>query len=621
MSLSQEIKSDRPSTLLRIKNRLKKTSWYEIPAFRLIGRAAWPQLSLFSLVFILGVFSAVFEGATFVLLAIALDLLSNDGATLFAPNSFLGKVLHGWDLPSAFVLVVILAILCQVLRSITAISATVSNTVLASRISQTVQRMIFEEILRFDFSSASKFKAGELTSHITTHGEAVSLALRSSLDMAINSLTILSYVILLCVISFPLFLATTILFALIVGFQRSLSRKIKELSRALQELSKNLSRRIVETINALRLIHSYHAQHSAHRQVVELQDAFMAKLLSLQKRMALIVPVADSLMVIGLGAFLLMGFFLFRHDKENLLPSLLTFVAVLNRLSTRVSTVSGTSAQVQSTLSRLRVVDELFLGNSLKYTRTGGHIFPGLKEKIVFDKVSLVYPDREAPSLDAVSFTIPKGSSVALVGPSGGGKSTLADLLLGLYEPTAGCISIDGADLMGIEPASWRSKIGVVSQDTVLFNASIRDNIAFAKPDATSEQIKDAAKSAQALDFIEQLPDGFDTQIGERGFMLSGGQRQRLAIARALLRRPEILILDEATSALDTASESAVQKTIDGLDRSVTRLMVAHRLSTIAGADIIVVLENGRIAELGNHEQLIEKNGIYAKSWKNQSQV
>lgn len=611
---------DRPSTMMRIKNRLKQTKWYEIPAYRLIGRAAWPQLPMFVLVAVLGILSAIFEGTTFGLLAAALDLLANrNNASIFAEGTFVGQFFIGWSLPAKFILVVVSAVLCQVLRSITTISASLSNTVLASRIAASVQRMIFEEILRFDFASASKFKAGELTSHVTSHGEAVASSLRSALDMLINFATIIAYVSILCFISMPLFSATILLFSLVIFVHRFLTKKIKALSLSLQEISTRLTRRIVETITALRLIHSYHAQHSAHRQVTELQDAFMANLLSLQKRMAIISPVADSIMVIGLGAFLLTGFFLFRNDHAHLLPSLLTFVAVLNRLSMRVSSVSYNWSQISSTVARLRIVDELFLDQGLQYIRTGGVPFMGLKSKITFESVSLNYPNRETPAIEKISFTINKGSTVALVGPSGGGKSSLADLLLGLYEPTSGVIKIDGHDILTIDTASWRNRIGVVSQDTILFNATVRENIAFARPEATFEQIQKAAQAAQAAKFIEDLPEGYDTLIGERGFMLSGGQRQRLAIARALIRQPDLIILDEATSALDTNSEIAVQQTIDNLSTSVTRLVVAHRLSTVRQADKILVIDHGQLVESGTHDELEKSGGIYSKMWESQT--
>jgi ATP-binding cassette subfamily B protein/subfamily B ATP-binding cassette protein MsbA len=205
------------------------------------------------------------------------------------------------------------------------------------------------------------------------------------------------------------------------------------------------------------------------------------------------------------------------------------------------------------------------------------------------------------------------------VGSSGAGKSSIADLLVGLFDPTEGQILIDGTPLHDFDLISWQQRLGVVSQDTFLFNASIADNIRHGTANATSEQIMAAAEKAQAAGFISELPDGFATLIGERGYRLSGGQRQRISLARAILRDPELLILDEATSALDTQSERLVQQAIDQFERQHTVLVIAHRLSTIVKADLICVLDKGEIVEQGSHEKLVSMNGIYANLWRQQS--
>jgi len=205
-----------------------------------------------------------------------------------------------------------------------------------------------------------------------------------------------------------------------------------------------------------------------------------------------------------------------------------------------------------------------------------------------------------------------------LVGSSGAGKSSIADLLVGLFDPTEGQILIDGTPLNDFDLISWQQHLGVVSQDTFLFNASIADNISHGSPNATKAEIAAAAEKAQADGFISDLPEGYETLIGERGYRLSGGQRQRLSLARAILRDPELLILDEATSALDTQSERLVQEAIDQFERQHTVLVIAHRLSTIVKADIICVLDKGQIIEQGNHQQLLEKQGIYAGLWRQQ---
>jgi len=235
------------------------------------------------------------------------------------------------------------------------------------------------------------------------------------------------------------------------------------------------------------------------------------------------------------------------------------------------------------------------------------------KEKIEFEDVYFQYENSDTSSLERVSINIPKGNVLALVGSSGAGKTTIADLIPRFFDVTEGCISLDGIDIRQISVKNLRSLMGIVTQDTILFNDTIRNNISYGLPDAELQEIKNASEAANALEFINALPDGFDTIIGEKGTRLSGGQRQRLSIARAILKNPEILILDEATSALDTESERKVQGAIDNLVKDRTVIVIAHRLSTITKADRIIVLDKGEIVESGTHEELLSKNGKYSK--------
>jgi ABC-type transport system involved in Fe-S cluster assembly fused permease/ATPase subunit len=240
--------------------------------------------------------------------------------------------------------------------------------------------------------------------------------------------------------------------------------------------------------------------------------------------------------------------------------------------------------------------------------------------EVRFDNVSFTHDARSA-GIDGVSFVVPAGTKLAVVGPSGSGKSTLLKLLFRFYDTKGGSVLVDGQDVRGLKQDSLRDAIGLVPQDVVLFNASMKENLLYGRPDASETDLREAATRAQLIEFIDRLPNGWETRVGERGVKLSGGERQRVGIARAILKNPAILVLDEATSALDSATEQEVQGALDEAAKGRTTLMVAHRLSTVAGADEIIVLDAGKIVERGTHRELLDRGGLYADLWNRQSRA
>ncbi|HEU5263965.1 MAG TPA: ABC transporter ATP-binding protein, partial [Gaiellaceae bacterium] len=293
-------------------------------------------------------------------------------------------------------------------------------------------------------------------------------------------------------------------------------------------------------------------------------------------------------------------------------PAFFLFLYVGRAIMTQVALLGSAYTSMQSTLAASSRIDELF---ALQPAVRDGTETPGeFTDRIALRDVSFDYGGERV--LSGVSFDIKKGEVVALVGPSGSGKSTLADLLLRLYDPVQGAITIDGRDLRTLRQASYRSLFGVVSQEALLFNATIRENIAYGRSEISDGDIARAARIANAHDFIADLPDGYETIVGDRGVRLSGGQRQRVAIARAIVGNPQILILDEATSSLDSESERLVQRAIDGVIRGMTSVVIAHRLSTVMRADKIVVVNGGTVEAVGRHAELLATNETYGRLYR-----
>ncbi len=567
------------------------------------------------------------EGATFGVIFLAVGLLSSAGPMNWASNPLVGRIpalaewMNGLPRTPLFLGLLALALLLQAAQSFTRYLNGVSLGYFAASCRAAITARIHSQILSFTFPCASRYRVGDLTNYASSGPSAVSGHIQTVGSLLVNCLLVLVYLLVLLGISPWLVLAAFALGTALALVQKRLLPRIQKEAWQLQLREVDIATRITEDIQGLRLLHSSGQLDVADHGVLSRMRALELGLQRREQLINVLGPLSSFLPILAIVMIAGLSLLLFGDRSTGVLPSLVTFVLALQRLNIRMAGVAGGFTAFANNSAQIRRLNEILATEDKQFRSRGGAPFQRLMHGIRLEQVSLQYTPELPPALHSIDLEIPRGHTVALVGSSGAGKSSIADLLVGLYEPTDGRIRIDGQSMTELDLASWQQHLGVVSQDTFLFNSTLADNIAFGTPDASRADIEQAAARAQAAGFIEALPDGYDTMVGERGYRLSGGQRQRISLARAILRDPELLILDEATSALDSQSERLVQQAIEQFERQHTVLVIAHRLSTIVNADQICVMEKGRIVERGRHNELLEQSGVYASLWAQQSLV
>lgn len=519
-------------------------------------------------------------------------------------------VLQNKDL-GLLTLIVIAILIIFLIRGFATYGQNYMMAYVGQRVVIDIRETLFKHLQRLDQAYFDTRKTGVIMSNITSDVGALQQAIVDNLiSFMTEGVTLVGSLVFMFYLDWKLSLLTLIIVPVVLGLTNVFGKRLRSAGHEVQGRTADITAFLQEVISGARVIRSFARESFEFKRFEKENKNNFDAAMKATKLTAIMGPMVEFSAAIAVVVILWYGGYSVVQGYITA-GSLIAFLIYAINLANPVKRLTQVYGNIQKALAAGdRVIDILETQPHVKELPTAkplGHV----KGEVHFDNVQFSY-DNENLALKGVTLHVKPGETVAIVGPSGAGKSTIANLLPRFYDVTGGSISIDGMDIREATFTSLRENIGLVPQDTMLFNATVRDNILYGRLDATDEEVLAAAKAANAIEFIEKLPQGFDTMVGERGNSLSGGQRQRIAIARAILKNPSILILDEATSALDTESEKIVQEALERLMKGRTALVIAHRLSTIQHADHIVVLQQGSVVEEGTHDELLALRGLYS---------
>ena len=476
-----------------------------------------------------------------------------------------------------------------------------------------LRKAVFNNVMDLHLGYFTNSRKGDVMSKIASDVQVVQFSVTSTLQVAFKEpLQLIAYIVVLFALSVKLTLFSLAVIPVSAFCISMIVKKLKQQAREGQQSYANMISFLDESLSGIKIIKAFNAVPFVKDRFNRESEYYSKIMRRMVRRQQMSSPVSELLGVVMVAIILLYGGGLVLSGGGELSASeFITYIAIFSQVMRPAKALTDAFSNIHNGIAAGERVLELIDERSVLKDKPGAKQLNGFEQAIEFKAVDFSYGEKQI--LHQVNLVIPKGGTIALVGPSGGGKSTLVDLIPRFMDVTGGAITIDGMDIRDVQRESLRGLIGTVNQETVLFNDTIFNNIAFARPEATKDEVEHAARIANAHEFIVKTEKGYQTNIGDRGAKLSGGQRQRLCIARAVLRNPPIMLLDEATSALDTESEKLVQDSLYKLMQHRTTVVIAHRLSTIQNADNIVVIENGQVVEEGNHQSLIEKSGLYKR--------
>jgi subfamily B ATP-binding cassette protein MsbA len=477
-----------------------------------------------------------------------------------------------------------------------------------------LRRSVFNNVMDLHLAYFSNERKGDIISKVASDVQVVQFSVTATLQVIFKEpAQLIFFVVALFAISAKLTFYSLLVIPVSAFIISRIVKRLKAQAIASQQSYGTMISYLDEALSGIKIIKAFNATNFIKGRFNKENEHYSRISRSMARRQQMASPVSETLGVTMIACIVLYGGYLILTKQSGDLsaPAFITYIAMFSQVTRPAKAISDSFSNIHSGIAAGERVLSLIDEKPRVTDAPDAIAINSFNEGIHFKDVSFAYGERQV--LTHLNLTVPRGKTVALVGPSGGGKSTLMDLIPRFMDPKDGAVYIDDKDIKHVTAESLRALMGAVNQESILFNDSIFNNIAFGKPEATKEEVETAARIANAHNFILETDEGYETNIGDRGTKLSGGQRQRICIARAVLSNPPIMLLDEATSALDTESEKLVQDALNNLMKNRTSLIIAHRLSTIQNADIIAVLENGRIVEQGNHQELINQNGLYRK--------